>query len=298
MPIVFRCPACAAELTLSDAAAGRRGKCPHCKGDIIVPSGTAPGAVTAGLPPQSARPQPNPGFTANPPSVLPAAAAPFPEMPFGSAPPLEPHRGTTIQVLGILSLFFLPVVLGPLAWIWGRQDLRKMADGKMDPAGKAATETGRICGMIASIISLGGLALTALIIVPMFCCCGAGLFAPRSPSAGVGALPGGGVNEEVNAELAAEEFLDDLKAGDFAAAHQKASKDFQNRHGVAGLRALVDKHPILKSFESRNTDTKRKTAGKFTLEASLKDGNDNTTTGTIDMVQEDGSWKVDRFTIP
>jgi hypothetical protein len=256
--------------------------------------------VTAGPPPQSARPQPNPGFTANPPSVLPAAAAPFPQMPFGSAPPLEPHRGTTIQVLGILSLFFLPVVLGPLAWIWGRQDLRKMADGKMDPAGKSATETGRICGMIASIISFGGLALSALIIVPMFCCCGAGLFAPRSPSAAtfnVGGL-GDGMKEEVNAELAAEQFLDDLKAGDFAAANEKTSKDFQDRDGVAGLRALVNKHPILKTFESRNTDTKRKTSGKFTLEASFKDENDKTTTGTIDMVQEDGSWKVDRFTIP
>jgi hypothetical protein len=284
MPIVFRCPTCAAELTLGDTAAGRRGKCPHCKGDILVPGGTAPGT------PPPLPPQPDPAITANPPSVLPAAAA----VPQSMGAHLEPHRGSTIKVVGILSLFVLPVVLGPLAWIWARQDLKKMADGVMDPTGKEATETGKICGMISSIISLGGLALTMLILMPMFCCCGAGLFVPRPPMTATSGVD----NNEIQAELAAEAFLDDLKEGDFAAAKQKTSKGFQSRQGEAGLRALVSTHPILSSFESRNTDTKTNTPTKLTLEASFKDRNDKTITGTIDMVKEGESWKVDRLTIP
>lgn len=38
MPIAFACPFCQANISVSDAAAGRRGKCPHCKGTIVVPS--------------------------------------------------------------------------------------------------------------------------------------------------------------------------------------------------------------------------------------------------------------------
>ena len=180
MPIVFRCPACNAELTLSDAAAGRRGKCPHCKGDIIVPSA---GAAAPSPPPQAGA-----AFTPKPPGAMPPSALPLPQGPYGSAAPLEPHRGTTIQVLGILSLVVLPIVLGPLAWIWGRQDLRKMDEGVMDPLGRGATQTGKICGMIATIISFGGIAVTGVIMFSMFCCCGAGLFVPSVGSSGSSTL--------------------------------------------------------------------------------------------------------------
>lgn len=38
MPIAFACPSCQANINVSDAAAGRRGKCPQCKGPIVVPS--------------------------------------------------------------------------------------------------------------------------------------------------------------------------------------------------------------------------------------------------------------------
>src|SRR5262245_61202133 len=109
MPITFHCPACDAELTLSDAAAGRRGKCPHCKGDIIVPSGNEAASSN----------QPAAGITPNPPSsAAPAAPPPLPTgdqhgwarsdevNPYGGR--VEPHRGSTIQVMGILSFFFVP----------------------------------------------------------------------------------------------------------------------------------------------------------------------------------------------
>jgi predicted Zn finger-like uncharacterized protein len=44
MPIRIECPSCGAGFTVGDAAAGRRGKCPKCKGEITVPSTSAPAA--------------------------------------------------------------------------------------------------------------------------------------------------------------------------------------------------------------------------------------------------------------
>ncbi len=66
--------------------------------------------------------------------------------------PLKPHRGTTVLVLGILGLVFgcFGVILGPIAWVMGNNDLREMDQGIMDPAGRGNTQAGRICGIIAA----------------------------------------------------------------------------------------------------------------------------------------------------
>lgn len=79
----------------------------------------------------------------------------------------EPHRGTTILVLGILSLvslmlaFCLPVVtslvgvvLGAIAWWMAQADLSKMKLGTMDPDGKGTTQAGWICAIIGTLINL------------------------------------------------------------------------------------------------------------------------------------------------
>jgi hypothetical protein len=65
---------------------------------------------------------------------------------------MKPHRGTLILVLGILSL----IVCGPLgiaAWIMGNNDLREIDAGMMDPEGRSMTQAGRICGIIACILT-------------------------------------------------------------------------------------------------------------------------------------------------
>jgi hypothetical protein len=75
---------------------------------------------------------------------------------------MKPHRGTLILVLGILSL----VVCGPLgiaAWIMGSGDLKAMDAGIMDPGGRGNTNAGKICGMIATILLLIGVAIGTLI---------------------------------------------------------------------------------------------------------------------------------------
>jgi hypothetical protein len=66
---------------------------------------------------------------------------------------MKKHRGTLILVLGILGL----VVCGPLgiaAWVMGSGDLKEMDAGTMDPSGRGATQAGKICGIIATILMI------------------------------------------------------------------------------------------------------------------------------------------------
>jgi len=67
----------------------------------------------------------------------------------------EPHRGALILVLGILSivLLVLGVILGPMAWVMGNNDLAAIRAGRMDPEGEGLTTAGRICGIIGTIFS-------------------------------------------------------------------------------------------------------------------------------------------------
>lgn len=73
--------------------------------------------------------------------------------PLIPGPPLKPHRGTTVLVLGICSLVIggcgIGIILGIVAWVMGNDDLREMDAGRMDPSGRDATQAGRICGMVS-----------------------------------------------------------------------------------------------------------------------------------------------------
>jgi hypothetical protein len=78
---------------------------------------------------------------------------------------VRPHRGDMIMILGILSFFIAGIVLGPMAWIMGNNDLREMALGRMDRSGESNTNVGRICGMISTLIH-------GVMLVGVLCCFG------------------------------------------------------------------------------------------------------------------------------
>ena len=85
---------------------------------------------------------------------------------FGTAPGgLEPHRGTLILVLGILSLVLCSFFTGIPAWIMGKGDLAKIKDGMMDPEGEGPTKAGMICGMICCIINAVLIGLFILLMI-------------------------------------------------------------------------------------------------------------------------------------
>jgi hypothetical protein len=88
-----------------------------------------------------------------------------PSTTHGTAPGgLEPHRGTLILVLGILSLVLCAFTAIP-AWIMGKGDLAKIKDGIMDPEGQGMTKAGMICGMICCIIYAVLIGLIILLIL-------------------------------------------------------------------------------------------------------------------------------------
>lgn len=75
----------------------------------------------------------------------------------------EPHRGTLILTLGIVSIVtsmtwflgLIGLIIGVCAWVMGQRDLRKMRANTMDPQGLGTTQAGWICGIIGT--AFGGL---------------------------------------------------------------------------------------------------------------------------------------------
>jgi hypothetical protein len=78
--------------------------------------------------------------------------------------PLAPHRGVVILVLGIVGIVCC-VICGIVAWVMGNNDLRQMAEGKMDPSGQGLTQAGKICGIVSVVLTIIGLAVGILIMV-------------------------------------------------------------------------------------------------------------------------------------
>jgi hypothetical protein len=68
-----------------------------------------------------------------------------------------------IMIMGILSLVVAGPILGPIAWIMGNNDLKEMRAGRMDPEGEGNTKVGKICGMIATILSISFIAICCVV---------------------------------------------------------------------------------------------------------------------------------------
>jgi hypothetical protein len=68
---------------------------------------------------------------------------------------LQAHRGAVVLVLGILSICCIgSPITGIVAWILGHIDLKAMDAGTMDPAGRSQTQTGKVLGMISTILTV------------------------------------------------------------------------------------------------------------------------------------------------
>jgi hypothetical protein len=150
MPSQITCPSCGGPLRVPEELFGRRVQCPTCQSIFVAEN-------AGGGPPPVARPEDAATEAPRRPRRPQYDDNDYRDDDYGEARPrrrwLQPHRGTLILVLGILSL----VVCGPLgiaAWVMGNTDLAAMRRGEMDPSGEGTTQAGRICGMIASILMI------------------------------------------------------------------------------------------------------------------------------------------------
>lgn len=143
------CPACNASIRVPLGAVGTKAACPGCGQRILIPD------------------QRNKTMLARLPGEVSISTAPMQPIVADLVEqsedrPLEPHRGTAILVMGIMSLFILPFIFGPITWLWAKEDLRKMKLGRMDLEGKGNTEAGRLMAIIATILGMIMVGLTVL----------------------------------------------------------------------------------------------------------------------------------------
>jgi len=83
-------------------------------------------------------------------STPPPAWPPQPGSPSPYGGPPQSDNGTLILILGILSIFCLPI-LGPVAWIMGNNALAA------NPMSQGNVTAGRICGMVGTAFLVLGL---------------------------------------------------------------------------------------------------------------------------------------------
>jgi hypothetical protein len=78
---------------------------------------------------------------------------------------VQPARGTTILTLGILSLVMCGMILGPIAWSMGNEELRRIDRGETDPSTRGNVQAGRVCGMVATILTIAIIGFVVFVLV-------------------------------------------------------------------------------------------------------------------------------------
>lgn len=191
MATIVDCPSCTRKLRVPDDLLGTRVKCPTCGGTFTAAASEAtevspslsdavqPGlAAPPSLPPQT---PPDPDSRAGMERQDEMDERPW-EAPAGIRRDWEPHRGTLVMTLGIVSVCvagcgMLAVIGLPMAiaaWVMGRRDLKKMEANIMDPRGEGFTRAGWILGIVGTIIDtlyglvcLGYIAFVSLMVTGM-----------------------------------------------------------------------------------------------------------------------------------
>ena len=104
-------------------------------------------------------------------------------------PVLQQHRASVVFGLGLSSLIinvvgcctnqFVPfvltvtaVVLGILAWVFGRHDLQAMEAGIMDRSGYSTTKSGKTLAMVSVLLSIVVFVLQILIVLGLIAAIG------------------------------------------------------------------------------------------------------------------------------
>src|SRR5262249_50877236 len=156
MPIQISCPQCQRQLRVPDNLVGQLVKCPSCQNTF-----TAEAVESRPPRDESIREEHESPVEDRANDDEPRRRPRRDDDEFDDRPSRrrrgeyrEPHRGTLILVLGILSLTGLGILTGIPAWIMGNADMAKIRAGTMDPEGESNTNIGRILGMVSTIIFL------------------------------------------------------------------------------------------------------------------------------------------------
>jgi hypothetical protein len=175
MPSIVDCPSCSRKVRIPEELAGTKVQCPTC-GSMFAAGNGPPAEPSPAWEEPPSRPLGGPRRAAGDDDRVVLSRA------GGGRRHLQAHRGPLILVLGILSVVphGLHLILGPIAWILGNNDLKEIQAGRMDPEGEGMTNAGRICGMIGTILGLVGL-VAVFVMVLLFCLVPAIFFTAAGP---------------------------------------------------------------------------------------------------------------------
>ncbi|MDG1510278.1 MAG: hypothetical protein P8R31_01190 [Mariniblastus sp.] len=140
MAIQFPCTHCNTILRIDEAHIGKQARCPQCQ--------------TLNLVTENMQFSESDSEQNQPPPAGPNPYSPgLPTTPSNSVRSQQPHRGGLILGLGIASILCnVCLIPGVLAWILGKQDMRKINQGIMDPEGRSMTQAGMVIGMVITIL--------------------------------------------------------------------------------------------------------------------------------------------------
>lgn len=63
----------------------------------------------------------------------------------------KPHRGVLVLVFGILGMMMCGA-FGIAAWMMGKNDMKEINAGRMDPEGRSLTQVGYILGIVGMVL--------------------------------------------------------------------------------------------------------------------------------------------------
>ena len=171
MPQTIQCPKCQSQLQIDDGAWSEWFQCPACRGTFKArPATPAPAAAPAARSSAPAGPERAPWEEEPAWKKLP------PPKPFVVHQEFQakredlavvPHRGPLILALGFTGMCLFIVmpagwILGGMAIAMGGDDLQRMHRDTMEKSGHVLTLAGRICGIVAVVLSTVVLLLVIL----------------------------------------------------------------------------------------------------------------------------------------
>jgi hypothetical protein len=169
MAEIITCPSCQRKLQAPESILGQDVQCPSCGATFVAAFGAPrPGPV----PRESDRPGGGRGRQTDDYGLDEDRGG---REGWRSLPPREglpqgqrlPHRGPAVLTLGVLALVGLVIcvpslILGPIAWVMGSNDLNLIRSGRMDRSGEGPTAAGQTCGIIATVLGGIGFVLVCL----------------------------------------------------------------------------------------------------------------------------------------
>lgn len=84
--------------------------------------------------------------------------------PYGGYGGHEHPQGTTILVLGILSLVVCGL-LGPVAWVMGNNALAEIDRNPTAYTNRSSVQAGRICGIVSSCLMILGVVIFVIAMI-------------------------------------------------------------------------------------------------------------------------------------